>query len=225
MDSFCGGSPDNKRLAFVAQRNGSGQYDIYSMPAGGGPEKRLTENIHQDDGPDYSPDGKWIYINSDRSGKEAIWRFPFPGAGLNDGQAQMVVSDSLEDWFPTRHLTAKRSSTSPIPPESQPTTRAPSRSRSSSLPSTTTRLPQRRRSWSKAPAGGARLTLVCGRQTPGGSPTSFTKSYRRYGKPSNSSWSLGVIVMWKLLVRHYGGGFTPSGVVAVETMRAASDSW
>jgi TolB protein len=67
---FHGWSPDNKTLAFVAQRNGSGQYDIYSMPAGGGPEKRLTENIHQDDGPDYSPDGKWIY------------------------------SDSLEDWFP-----------------------------------------------------------------------------------------------------------------------------
>jgi TolB protein len=97
---FHGWSPENKTLAFVAQRNGSGQYDIYSMPAGGGPEKRLTENIHQDDGPDYSPDGKWIYINSDRSGKEAIWRFPSAGAGLNDGKAQMVVSDSIEDWFP-----------------------------------------------------------------------------------------------------------------------------
>jgi hypothetical protein len=46
---FHGWSPDNKTLAFVAQGNGSGQYDIYSMPAGGGPEKRLTENIHQDD--------------------------------------------------------------------------------------------------------------------------------------------------------------------------------
>jgi TolB protein len=97
---FHGWSPDNKTLAFVAQRNGSGQYDIYSMPAAGGPEQRLTENIHQDDGPDYSPDGKWIYINSDRSGKEAIWRFPSEGAGPNDEKAQMVVSDNLEDWFP-----------------------------------------------------------------------------------------------------------------------------
>ncbi len=97
---FHGWSPDNKTLAFVAQRNGSGQYDIYSIPAAGGPEKRLTSNIHQDDGPDYSPDGKWIYINSDRSGKEAIWRFPAGGAGPNDEKAQMVVSDGLEDWFP-----------------------------------------------------------------------------------------------------------------------------
>jgi len=32
---FHGWSPDNKTLAFVAQRNGSGQFDIYSMPAEG----------------------------------------------------------------------------------------------------------------------------------------------------------------------------------------------
>jgi Tol biopolymer transport system component len=97
---FHGWSPDNKTLAFVAQRNGSGQFDIYSEPASGGAEKRLTTNLHHDDGPDYSPDGKWIYINSDRSGKEAIWRFPADGAGPNDAKAEMVVSDSLEDWFP-----------------------------------------------------------------------------------------------------------------------------
>jgi len=97
---FHGWSPDNKTLAFVAQRNGSGQYDIYGMPADGGAEKQLTSNIYHDDGPDYSPDGKWIYINSDRSGKEAVWRFPFDGAGTNDAKAEMVVSDGLEDWFP-----------------------------------------------------------------------------------------------------------------------------
>ena len=97
---FHGWSPDNRTLAFVAQRNGSGQFDIYGIPAAGGPEKQLTSNIHHDDGPDYSPDGKWIYINSDRSGKQAIWRFPAEGAGPNDEKAEMVVNDGLEDWFP-----------------------------------------------------------------------------------------------------------------------------
>ena len=97
---FHGWSPDNKTLAFVAQRNGSGQYDIYGIPAEGGAEKQLTSNVHQDDGPDYSPDGKWIYINSDRSGKESVWRIPADGAGTNDAKAEMVVSDGLEDWFP-----------------------------------------------------------------------------------------------------------------------------
>ena len=97
---FHGWSPDGKWLAFVAQRNGSGQYDVYRVPVGGGAEQRLNSNIHQDDGPDYSPDGKWIYVNSDRSGKQAVWRFPAEGAGENDAKAQDVVSDSLEDWFP-----------------------------------------------------------------------------------------------------------------------------
>ena len=97
---FHGWSPDNSTLAFVAQRNGSGQYDIYSVPAAGGPETRLTSNIHQDDGPDYSPDGRWIYINSDRSGKEAVWRFPAAGAGPDDSKAEVVVNDGFEDWFP-----------------------------------------------------------------------------------------------------------------------------
>jgi TolB protein len=97
---FHGWSPNSRTLAFVAQRNGSGQYDIYGMPAAGGPEKQLTSNIHQDDGPDYSPDGRWIYINSDRSGKQAIWRFPAEGAGSNDEKAEVVVNDGLEDWFP-----------------------------------------------------------------------------------------------------------------------------
>ena len=97
---FHGWSPDGKTLAFVAQRNGGGQFDIYSIPVAGGPEQRLTQNVHHDDGPDYSPDGKWIYINSDRSGKEAIWRFPANGAGPGDAKAQKVVSDALEDWFP-----------------------------------------------------------------------------------------------------------------------------
>jgi TolB protein len=97
---FHGWSPDSSTLAFVAQRNGSGQFDIYGMPAAGGPEKQFTSNPHHDDGPDYSPDGRWIYINSDRSGKEAVWRFPAAGAGPNDKKAEMVVNDGLEDWFP-----------------------------------------------------------------------------------------------------------------------------
>ncbi len=97
---FHGWSPDSKTLAFVAQRGGSGQYDIYSLPAAGGTEKQLTSNIHQDDGPDDSPDGKWIYINSDRSGKEAIWRFPADGAGRDDAKAEPVVNDGQQDWFP-----------------------------------------------------------------------------------------------------------------------------
>src|SRR6185312_2254564 len=98
-----GWSPDGKWLAFVAQRNDSGQYDVYRVPASGdasSKEEQLNFNPHQDDGADYSPDGKWIYINSDRSGKEAIWRIPATGAGPDDAKAEQVISDDLQDWFP-----------------------------------------------------------------------------------------------------------------------------
>jgi Tol biopolymer transport system component len=67
---------------------------------GGGSEQRLTSNPAADDGPDYSPDGKWIYINSNRSGTWDIWRFPPDGAGPGDGKAERITSDELEDWFP-----------------------------------------------------------------------------------------------------------------------------
>ncbi len=97
---FHGWSPNGKTLAFVAQRKGSGQFDIYSIPVGGGAETQLTADPQHDDGPDYSPDGRWIYINSDRSGKEAVWRFPAASTGITDKQAVMVVNDTDEDWFP-----------------------------------------------------------------------------------------------------------------------------
>jgi len=97
---FHGWSPDGKTMAFVAQRNGSKQFDVYRVATAGGTEQQLNDDPHHDDGPDYSPDGRWIYINSDRSGHEAIWRFPADGAGANDAKAEMVLFDGLEDWFP-----------------------------------------------------------------------------------------------------------------------------
>lgn len=97
---FHGWSPDSKTMAFVAYRNGQKQFDVWSVPTAGGPEKQLDADTHHDDGPDYSPDGKWIYVNSDRSGREAVWRFPAEGAGPGDAKAEKVVDDGLEDWFP-----------------------------------------------------------------------------------------------------------------------------
>ena len=70
------------------------------MPAEGGEEQRLTFIPAAYDGPDYSPDGKWIYFNSDRGGGWNIWRMPAAGAGPDDAQAQRVTDDALEDWFP-----------------------------------------------------------------------------------------------------------------------------
>ena len=89
-----GWSPDGSTLAYCAERQGN--YDIYTIPVAGGKERRLTTADGLDDGPDYAPDGKFIYINSERTGVMQIWRIS------PDGKTQeQVTSDKAHaDWFP-----------------------------------------------------------------------------------------------------------------------------
>jgi Tol biopolymer transport system component len=88
-----GWSPDGRTLTYCAERNG--EYDVYTIPASGGEEKRLTTASGLDDGPDYSPDGQFIYFNSDRTGKMHIWRMKSDGT-----QQEQVTSDEWNNWFP-----------------------------------------------------------------------------------------------------------------------------
>ena len=96
---FHGWSPDSRFLTFVAER-GDGKYELYRVPAVGGAEERLTYSGGYDDGPEYSPDGRWIYFNSNRGGRFNIWRMPPEGAGAKDARAEQVTRDEPEDWFP-----------------------------------------------------------------------------------------------------------------------------
>jgi hypothetical protein len=98
---FHGWSPDGKTLAFCGQRtfttNGqrTDNFDIYTVPVAGGPDTRLTTDPGKDDGPDYSPDGKYIYFNSDRSGHMQVWRM------LADGSNQeQITTDEFGNVFP-----------------------------------------------------------------------------------------------------------------------------
>jgi Tol biopolymer transport system component len=88
-----GWSPDGKTLAYCAEREG--EFDIYTVAAGGGPERRLTTAKSLDDGPNYSPDGQWIYFNSDRGGQMQIWRMRVDG-----GEQTQVTNDEFNNWFP-----------------------------------------------------------------------------------------------------------------------------
>lgn len=94
-----GVSPNGKTLAFVGERavgpDGKLDYDIYSIPIGGGTEKRLTTSPGLDDGPDYSPDGKYIYFNSYRTGTMHIWRMRADGS-----QPEQITTDAYSNWFP-----------------------------------------------------------------------------------------------------------------------------
>lgn len=47
------------------------------------------------DGPDYTPDGGWIWFNSDRGGSMQLWRVHPDGSGL-----EQMTFDERVNWFP-----------------------------------------------------------------------------------------------------------------------------
>jgi Tol biopolymer transport system component len=73
--------------------------NIFTIPADGGPDRRLTDMSHPCDGPDYTPDGKWIYFNSEHGsqaeGHAQIFRMAPDGSGL-----EQVTYDERVNWFP-----------------------------------------------------------------------------------------------------------------------------
>lgn len=95
-------SPDGATLAYVAieQRGEERQVNVFTIPSAGGPDTRLTELSVPNDGPEYSPDGRWIYFNSElaasRPGHAQIFRMnAIDGSGL-----EQLTFDSYVNWFP-----------------------------------------------------------------------------------------------------------------------------
>ncbi len=89
-----GWSPGGTTLAYCAQRNGD--YDVYTIPVEGGEERRLTDTAGLDDGPDYSPDGRYLYFNSIRTGSMHVWRIEAP----RGGNPTQLTHDDRQNWFP-----------------------------------------------------------------------------------------------------------------------------
>ena len=92
-----GWSPDGKDLIYTAQRiSNSPAYNLYRKPVKGGAEVQLTFNRKGlADGPEYSPDGKYIYYNSDETGTMQIWRMKKDGNGK-----EQITFDEYHNWFP-----------------------------------------------------------------------------------------------------------------------------
>jgi Tol biopolymer transport system component len=87
-------SPDGKTIAF-ARGDGHGSGNIYSISVDGGPETALTTGNGVSDDPDYSPDGKYIYFNTDRWGGMQIGRMRPDGS-----QPEQVTFDDFKNWTP-----------------------------------------------------------------------------------------------------------------------------
>jgi Tol biopolymer transport system component len=96
-----GWTPDGKWLLYTGGRIAKGakdpEYDIYKAASdGSGKEINLTNSTGLDDGPEVSPDGKWVYFNSVRSGQMQIWRMTPDGKN-----PERVTNDhQFNDWFP-----------------------------------------------------------------------------------------------------------------------------
>ncbi len=88
-----GWSPDGRRLAYCAERGG--QYDIYTIAVEGGLESQLTDMPGLDDGPEYSPCGRYIWFNSTRSGLMQVWRMETDGSNPTH-----MVQEAANCWFP-----------------------------------------------------------------------------------------------------------------------------
>jgi TolB protein len=90
-----GWSPDGNTLAYCAERNG--EYDIYTIGLQEGAEEiRLTDAPGLNDGPEYSPDGHYLWFHSVRSGLSQVWRMKADGSE----QTQMTFDDKWNNWFP-----------------------------------------------------------------------------------------------------------------------------
>jgi Tol biopolymer transport system component len=94
-----GWSPDAKWLVYTGGRkekaDGPDKYDIYKIPVEGGEEVRLTNSAGLSDGPEFSPDGKYIYFNSTRSGLMQVWRMKPDGS-----EQEQITNDEFNNWFP-----------------------------------------------------------------------------------------------------------------------------
>lgn len=88
-------SPDGKTIAFTRPGPVRGSGNIYTISPEGGAEKALTTGDGISDDPDYSPDGKYIYFNSDRAGGMQIWRMRPDGS-----TPEQITHDEWNNWTP-----------------------------------------------------------------------------------------------------------------------------
>lgn len=91
-----GWNPNGKEVVFVAQRDGKNIYHVYKANIEDGKETVLTNHdVGHVDGPEYSPDGKYIYYNGSQTGTMQLWRMKPDGTGK-----EQLTFDEQNNWFP-----------------------------------------------------------------------------------------------------------------------------
>ena len=84
-------SPSGKQIAYWAVD--TGQRDLFTMPAAGGPRVTVTSDAALDWNPKWSADGRYLYFASDRGGSMNIWRVPIDeSSGKPTGAPEPVTA-------------------------------------------------------------------------------------------------------------------------------------
>jgi TolB protein len=94
-------SPDGKTLVYTGVNavgdNQWAKVNIWTIPVAGGPDVPLTDVSVPNDGAEYSPDGEWVWFNSEQGspGHAQIFKMRADGSALTQ-----VTFDERVNWFP-----------------------------------------------------------------------------------------------------------------------------
>ncbi len=98
-------SPHGKRIVYWGLPTGSGWRDLWSIDPEGKNRVRITNDAAIDWNPVWSPDGRYVYFLSDRSGSMNVWRVPIDeqSGDTKGGLEQVTVPASNCAWLTLSH--------------------------------------------------------------------------------------------------------------------------
>jgi Tol biopolymer transport system component len=102
-------SPHNHRIAFTRYRGTPAKGGVWTMPVKGGTATPATSDAARNWNPIWSPDGKYLYFVSDRSGSMNLWRVPIDeGSGKALGEPEPITTPAAYLAHPNLSADGKR---------------------------------------------------------------------------------------------------------------------
>jgi len=105
-----GVSPDGLTLSYIGvktKKDGRVETDVFTIPAAGGEEVRMTDDPIVDGGAEFGPDGAWVYFNSERASRKPGHAQLFRMA-LDRVVCEQLTDDKRVNWFPHPSPDGKR---------------------------------------------------------------------------------------------------------------------